>query len=1457
MVSGWRTVVAAFHLIILAAISGAPVATAQTEPTVEELRARLIDLDRQQKHAEAIPLAEQYVAATKRELGEDHRTHMRALGVLGLLYARARRYGEAEVLFQQAIALEEKALAAGQPKAAEDLASDLDYLGAIYVLQHRSDDAEPLYRRALAIKEQALGPDHPDVAVALGKIARLQVAQSHYADAEPLFQRALAIKEKALGPDHADVAATLGDLARLAESQRRYADAEQFYRRALAIKEKVLGPDHAEVTDAINKLAFVHQMQNHYGEAEALYKRGLAVTEKVLGEDHPDVRTWLDRLANVYSAERRYAEEEPLRKRALAIMEKALGPEHSDVRYALESLAEVYRQVQRDAEVESLLQRALAIAEKTLGGDHPSVRFPLAKLAVLYKKQGRYADAEPLYRRALALAEKERGADGPQVEIALQDLIDVYKEQARYADAEPLMRRALAMAEKKYAPDRPDVVADLALHFARINLGRLLHDTNRLSEAEALYRLALAGDEKRWGPVDANVFTDLDNLAALLHDANRLAEAEALYRRALAMAESYGPNYELARVLNGLANLLRATNRVAEAEAMLRRALGLAESFGYPPHVASVLEALGLLLQDTNRLAEAEAMLRRALAIDESSFGPEHPNVAAPLDNLAGLLQRTSRFAEAEPLYRRALAIGERSLGADHPKVALRLNNLARLLKETNRSAEAEPLYRRALAIDEASRGPDHPNVAIDLTNLAEVLKDTNRAVEAEPLVRRSLAINEKSYGPDHPDVAVSLNNLGILLWEINRPDEARPLLQRALAIGEKSYGPDHPGVATFLSNLAALQAEKGDWGQAVALYARAKPIVVGRRDSAATSGRNGSPEASDHVGLAKVMLKQNTRSLRLHARALHHADAQSAAAREEGFELAQWALQTDAAEAVAQMSARFAKGEGALVDLVRQRQNVVARRQSEDKQLLAAVGRADTATAAALRASIAELDHRLDGIDTELAGKFPDYAELANAKPLAMADVQALLTADEALIVFLDLKQDHQMPGETLVWVLTRQSASWRSIPLDARALADSVAALRCGLDQTLWYGGESSDACQAALGTSPRFEDVNGEKVPVLPFDLARSHALYQALLGPFEPAITGKHLLIVPSGALTSLPFNVLVTKPPKAAIPGRLVDYRQADWLGTRQPISMLPSVASLRALRRLARTSRATMPYLGIGNPLLDGQQDDPQFGAFNKRQAQAARDKQACARPASERILLAAARTPPGFGKLFRGAQADIEQLRQVPALPETADELCEVGRRLGVPESEILLGAHATEAALKDLSEQGRLADYRVLHFATHGALAGQVQGSAEPGLILTPPAKGTRDANALERDDGFLTASEIATLKLDADWVILSACNTAGSSGETAEALSGMARAFFYAGTRALLVSHWEVGSDAAVKLTTRAFAELQRHPRAGRADALRLSMQDLLQSGSLAEAHPSQWAPFVLVGEGGAEE
>jgi CHAT domain-containing protein len=167
----------------------------------------------------------------------------------------------------------------------------------------------------------------------------------------------------------------------------------------------------------------------------------------------------------------------------------------------------------------------------------------------------------------------------------------------------------------------------------------------------------------------------------------------------------------------------------------------------------------------------------------------------------------------------------------------------------------------------------------------------------------------------------------------------------------------------------------------------------------------------------------------------------------------------------------------------------------------------------------------------------------------------------------------------------------------------------------------------------------------------------------------------------------------------------------------------------------------------------------------------------------------------------------------------------------------------------VKRLSDAGDLAKYRMVHFATHGTLAGELTGTHEPGLILTPPD------TASEADDGYLSASEIAALKLDADWVVLSACNTAAGGATNAEALSGLGRAFIYAGARSLLVSHWAVYSDATVKLITGAVGEMSGDPKVGRAEAMRRSMLALIDKGSTEEAHPSFWAPFVVVGEGAA--
>ncbi len=1041
-------------------------------------------------------------------------------------------------------------------------------------------------------------------------------------------------------------------------------------------------------------------------------------------------------------------------------------------------------------------------------------------MADLLLATNRLADAEPLMRRALTIDEKSFGPDHPSVGRDLNNLAQLLQETSRLADAEPLMRRALSIDEKSFGPDHPSVGRDLS------NLALLFAGTNRLAEAEPLYRRALAIDEKSFGPDHPTVATDLNNLAGLLSATNRLAEAEPLMRRALAIDEkSFGPNHpNVGRDLNNLARLLQDTNRLADAEPLMRRALAIDEkSFGpNHPTVGTDLNNLARLLQDANRLADAEPLMLRALTMDEKSFGPDHPSVGRDLNNLAQLLQETNRLADAEPLMRRALAIDEKSFGPDHPNVAIRLSNLAELLRATNRLAEAEPLMRRALAIDEKSFGPDHPDVAVRLNNLAVLLYATNRLAEGEPLMRRALTIDEKSFGPDHPNVAVRLKNLAQVLQETNRLGEAEPLMRRALSIDEKSFGPDHPSVGRDLNNLASLFDDLGDWSAAVALFYRAEPIMVGAHG--ASQFERGFRKAT-----------QNTGGLRAFARALFRADASSVANLAEGFKVAQWALQNSAADALSSMSARFAKGDRQLAKLMREQQDLLSVRESAYRRLDAAAGKADAKGAEAARASIAEIEAKLAEIQVQLLKDFPDYAELANPKPLSLQDAQALLGERQALVLFLDLWQIGMVPEETIVFALTKKEARWVNLRVGTHALQERVTALRCGLDSSNWRVARKSwETCKNLLGT-----DATEDQLP--PFDATAAHALYRDLFGGVEDLIKDKSLLIVPSGALTQLPFEALVTTKPDETLL-RFDAYRQAAWLGQRQAITILPSIGSLKALRT-AKTSAAAAPFAGFGNPLLDGEDGK------DKR----AWAKQTCSKSPAQEGTRVAGRAAE-FTSVFRDGQISVEDLRHQPPLPETADELCEVAKALGVPEARfdnaVYLGEHATVARVKALSKSGDLARARVVHFATHGLLAGQTgmfaQNKAEPALLLTPPAV------ASENDNGLLTASEVAQLNLNADWVVMSACNTAAGSNEGAEALSGLARAFFYAGARSLLVSHWEVNSDAAVAITTGAVNAMKAEPKIGRAEALRRSISALIARGG-RYAHPSVWAPFVLVGNG----
>ena len=1008
---------------------------------------------------------------------------------------------------------------------------------------------------------------------------------------------------------------------------------------------------------------------------------------------------------------------------------------------------------------------------------------------------------------------------------ALQRRVGELLQAGRHNEAVEVGQRYVAAASARYGEQHVEYARALWL------LGHSYEGLRHYTEAEQLYARTVAILEKLRGPSHPDVGATLNSLAGLYGKQGRFNEAQALYERCIAIGEkAFGPQHpNVAAALNNLGELYRTQGRYSEAEVYHKRALAIAEQkFGRDNlDLAIGYITLGRLYARQGRDGEAEALYRRVLEIREKKLGARHPDVATILDSLALLYASELRFAEAEPLYKRALAIREEVQGPDHPQVGTVLNNLGELYREQGRFAEAEPLYQRAIAIHEKTVGRDDSSIASTLNNLALLYRNQHHYAEAEPLYKRAIAINEKVLGANHPSLSTDLNNLAGVYAVQDRFAEAESLYKRALALREQAQGGDHASVGLILASLAVLYAEHGDIAQALAYQRRATALRV--KLGEAVFGQEDS---------SKRQVLQGSNYFRYHVLLAHRAAGDAKALLSESFGVAQWALQSEASDAVAQMSVRFAAGTGGLAEAVRERQDLLSQRQAAESRLLNAIGRADAPAAEIARKSITGLTARLGGLEQRLIRDFPEYVQLARPKPLDLDEVRALLQSDEALIAFLDVRYTGKLPEEEYVWVVTKTDARWLKLDPTPTQIATDVAALRCGLDQAAWEGEEQSH-CADLLKTNYRAADAANGKP--LPFDLARANALYMGLFGQIEGLIKDKRLLVVPSGSLTALPFQVLVTAKPEKSIASGERSYADAAWLATRHAVTVLPSVASLAGLRKFASASKATQPFIGFGNPLLSG----PNGNDRSAWERQSCRISGAPARIASRGIRAA-------MPRFFRNGLANVEVVRAQYPLPETADELCAVAQSMGAGQDAVYLGEKAREATVKAVSADGRLATARVVHFATHGLLAGETAmlaaSKAEPALLLTPPARAT------EEDDGLLTASEISQLKLDADWVVLSACNTAGGASDKsdAEALSGLARAFFYAGARALLVSHWAVDSDATVKLITRAFDEIKRDPKIGRAEALRRSMLALIQTGS-NNAHPANWAPFVVVGEG----
>ncbi|MCC7251941.1 CHAT domain-containing protein [Hyphomicrobium sp.] len=1177
-----------------------------------------------------------------------------------------------------------------------------------------------------------------------------------------------------------------------------------------------------DTVDGLTRRVLELYKSNEFDEAVPLAERAVALAESKFGPEHLEVATALSNVVLVYKAKGRFADAEGPAQRALAITEKLLGPNFPDVARQLTNLASVYTALGRFDEAEQLYVRALAIVQKSFGKRSPLFGAISGSLDDL--RRGR-KDPDTLSVQSSAhrdpndpdLAMRDsasariRGSQKPSDELGvLNAQAEKLYEEGRYFEAVPVMEQVLALTETFYDANHTALAAALS-HLATLYLNQGRH-----ADAEQLFKRSLAITPED----DATV----NNLAELYRVEGRYAEAEKLFVGLL------GKNPEETFALNNLARLYITQGRYADAEALCNRRLAK------EPDDPAALNNLATLYLNQGRYADAEPFYRNALATNER-LGPDHPSVAFALNSLGTLYRAEGRYADAEPLIKRALAIHEKGLGADHPHTAHILNNLAELYRETGRYSDAAPLYQRALAIFERAYGADHPDVASALNNLAMLYREEGLYTDAEPLHKRSLAIREKTFGSEHPDVATALSNLADLYRESGRPADAESLYKRAISIFEKAYGPDHPGIATALSDLGAMYFARQNWKQAVDYWRRSTSITTRRADGG-TSSFGLSPTGKKRSEPER--LQKRFWGLIKSAYHLYKSNSGPKLAAEI-FETTQWAQTSEAAQSLAQMAARAAGGNPSLATIVRERQDLVEDWQRRDAASGAVATEAlenrskDAANAAWLNV----IEVRLKAIDERLQKEFPDYAAMMSPRPLTLRQTQTLLGINEALVLFVDMPEFKPSAEETFIWVVTRTDARWVRSDLGTKALTERVARLRCGLDRDgEWTWSKEKDRFlgKKAACTALRPNGLRHSELP--PFDLATAHELWTALLGQSADLIKGKHLLLVPSGPLTSLPFQVLVTAPPVVD------DLSTAPWLIRDHALTVLPSVASLAALRRNTNVSTAPEPFVGFGNPVLTrdcGEAYVPDTCPGDRTNV-AATDASATARSSGSVNEVAS---------YFRGGRADVATLKaSLCPLPDTAHELLCVARSLGAPDTSIVLGRDMNERTVKSM----QLDRYRVIHFATHGLLAGQTEElakiHAEPALVLSPPEI------ASEEDDGLLTASEVAGLKLDADWVVMSACNTASAAAPGAEALSGLAKAFFYAGARALLVSHWPVNSYAATMLTTRAFAEMKRDSSVGRSDALRISMLALLgDTDRLWAVHPSVWAPFVVVGEGGA--
>jgi CHAT domain-containing protein len=744
--------------------------------------------------------------------------------------------------------------------------------------------------------------------------------------------------------------------------------------------------------------------------------------------------------------------------------------------------------------------------------------------------------------------------------------------------------------------------------------------------------------------------------------------------------------------------------------------------------------------------------------------------------------------------HERALDLQRAAQGPEAPATATTLAALGLNLALDGRIADARRAFERAGRLVE--RAPGQERRARYLLYRAAFARQEGDLPTARGMAEEAVRLREAAYGAEAPETAQARATLGSVLADLGEVPTARRLLEGARAVLERER--ERTGQLFVRARLAALERAAGrpeaarDHARAALRASRALfgdgPTTIGLLVELGRIERAG--------GRVETALEALDEATRLAEAALGDGYRHPAEAVEVQLDLLLEAAERRPTERPALLARAWRVGQLAppsrLADVERR---AAGRLATADAGLGERVRALQEAQERGLAISVELGRLRLEDARAPAADRAAaleaERAELAGRARALEREIQVRFPRYGALLATRVVPAEEAAallaPAEAMLRLVVTPEASFvLALGADGR-----IAAHRAGLGRA------------ALTETVQRLRATLGFAEGLRPFDRESARALHEALLAPLAPALAGRdHLLLVPDGPLQAVPFGLLL-----------VADGPQPRFLAAERAISVLPAVASLPLARSRGDRLPAPEPFLGVGDPVLAG--------------GSGARGALASASEACR-----------------EDEPLDSRLLRALPPLPETALELRRVARALGSGADKLVLGPEAKEPVIRRLP----LGRYRVIGFATHGLLPGEVRCASEPALVLTPPARPGPD------DDGLLAASEIALLELDAEWVSLSACNTAAGGPGGGEALGGLAGAFLRAGARRVLARHWEVDSDATVALVTTTFEAFARDPAAGAARALRTAQRRLLADPRFA--HPSFWAAFSLVGDGGPE-